>query len=298
MSIERRFLSTTTASLRAESQGDEMALVGYAARFGTKSHPLPQGFTEQLAPGCFKRSIADGSDVVATFNHSADHVLGRTKSGTLRLAEDDKGLKFRCQLDKNQTAHRDLHSAIKRGDIADCSFAFTVPDGGDDFGEGTDENGQRCILRTVRNVKLIDVSVVTHPAYGGTSVDARAAATAISPEREDQLNRARLALVALDIRLSEVRQGGGFEAGAPSPRYEQGQANDPTCSLRDDDDPDPDFTCDDDDCQDKDHERAAATHRNLARKAENWQRCAAQHKSADRHDARRQENLSQGERKK
>jgi HK97 family phage prohead protease len=270
-----------------------MQLVGYAARFNTKSHPLPGGFTETIAPGAFKRSLASGQDVVALFNHDSNHILGRTKSGTLRVAEDDKGLAFRCLLDKNQQSHRDLHASVKRGDIADCSFAFTPdPDNGDDFDNGTDENGQRCVLRTLRNVKLHDISVVVSPAYGGTSVDARAAVTVISPESEDRLNRARLALLA-----AEVRQGGSFEAGAPSPRYEQGQANDPQCSLRDDD-PDPDFTCDDDDCQDKDHERAAATHRNLARRAENWQRCAAQHKSADRHDARRQENLSQGERKK
>jgi uncharacterized protein len=293
MSIERRILSTT-ASLRAESQGDEMALVGYAARFNTKSHPLPGGFTETIAPGAFKRSIENGQDVRCLFNHDANHVLGRVKSGTLRVAEDDKGLKFRCQLDRNQQAHRDLYASVKRGDISDCSFAFT-PNGveGDDITPGTDENGQRCVLRTLLDVDLYDVSVVCNPAYGGTSVDARAAVAAISPASEDRLNRARLALLA-----AEVRQGGGFEAGAPSPRYEQGQANDPTCSLRDDDDPDPDFVCDDDDCKDKNHERAAVTHRNLARRAENWQRCAAQHKSADRHDARRQENLSQGERKK
>jgi HK97 family phage prohead protease len=267
MSIERRLLSTT-ASLRAESQGDEMCLVGYAARFNTKSHPLPAGFTETIAPGAFSRSLASGQDVVCTFNHSSDHVLGRTKSGTLRVAEDDKGLKFRCQLDPNQQSHRDLHASVRRGDIQDCSFAFVDNGDGSTFDEGTDENGQRCILRTVRNVKLKDVSVVTHPAYSGTSVDARAAATVVSPESQDAFNRARLSLLAAEVR------------------YEQGQANDPTASLRDDDDEDL-FVCDDMDCYDTDHERAAVTHRANAARADNWKRCMDQHKAANRHDARR-----------
>ena len=259
-----------------------MALTGYAARFNTKSHPLPGGFTETIAPGAFRRSLANGDDVVCTFNHSSDHVLGRTKSGTLRLAEDDKGLKFRCQLDKNQTAHRDLHSAIKRGDIADCSFAFTVD--GDDFNDGTDENGERCILRTVRSVKqLHDVSVVTHPAYGGTSVDARAAATVVSDATQDAFNRARLALVA-----AEIRQGVAFEAQSPSPRdaNNPGAVGDPTQSLRDDDDEFwKDLLGDDDDSKDDSerHLRAAQYHRNCANTSSTMQRCAAQHNAANLH---------------
>jgi hypothetical protein len=191
--------------------------------------------------------------------------------------------------------------------------------------------------RTLRSVKLIDVSVVTHPAYPSTSVDARAAAAHYSAPASDihlqiaawnarhkqkladarsmfaeyspltaeeivRVKRLRYSEDAInEMRLAaltrEIRQGCAFEAGVQSPRYEQGQANDPTCSLRDDDD-DPDFICDDFDCSDKDHERAAASHRANAQRADSWQRCAAHHKAADRHDARRVENLSKGERAK
>jgi HK97 family phage prohead protease len=177
--IERRILSTS-ASLRALSQGDSLVLCGYAARFGMKSHPLPDGLTEQIAPGAFKRSILNGSDVRCLFNHDANKVLGRTKSGTLRLDEDDNGLLFHCQLDKNQQSHRDLHAAVKRGDISDCSFAFSVPDAGDSFSNGADENGQPCIVRTLKDVDLFDVSAVTHAAYPNTMVAARAHYGAVS----------------------------------------------------------------------------------------------------------------------
>lgn len=315
MAIEKRILTAHTA-LRAESQGDELVLRGYAARFNVLSHPLnppaagcarPMGFREKIQPGAFKRSLAAGDDVICTFNHDTNKVLGRVRSGTLKLAEDDKGLAFRCQLDKNQQAHRDLHASVKRGDISDCSFAFSVPDGGDDFSDGKDENGQRCAVRTLRNVKLHDVSVVTHPAYPQTSVDARAAADRIVTrhhKREDLARAKRSALeypelsleviarglrlgysedVMLQLRFAEIskRTGFGFEVGLQSPRYQQGQSDDPTQSLRDDDD----FDWDDDDQWDKDeHERCATFHRALARKADTWQKGAAQHAAADLHD--------------
>jgi hypothetical protein len=168
--MEKRIL-TAQASLRAESQGNKLVLAGYAARFNVLSHDLG-GFREKIQPGAFKQSLAAGDDVRCLFNHDANHVLGRTASGTLKLSEDDKGLAFRCQLDPTQVAHRDLHSSVKRGDISDCSFAFVVQDGGDDYADAS-ISGTNCIIRTVKNVKLLDVSVVTNPAYPQTSVDAR-----------------------------------------------------------------------------------------------------------------------------
>jgi uncharacterized protein len=179
--VETRII--TGCSLRAQSEGDEMSLVGYAARYGVLSHllPLPGGgdnFREVIQRGAFKRAIAERQDVVATFNHDASAIpLGRTKSGTLKLSEDDKGLAFRCMLDPRQSAHRDLHASVKRGDVADCSFAFIIPKNGDSWdANGTDDDGQQCIVRTLKDVDLKDVSVVCSPAYPQTSVDARSLA--------------------------------------------------------------------------------------------------------------------------
>lgn len=161
----------TKSELRAESQGDEMALVGYAAMFGVESKDLG-GFRETIMPGAFKRSIDASDDVKALFNHNPNSVLGRTKNKTLTLKEDERGLMFRVQLDPNQQAHKDLHAAIKRGDIDECSFAFTVPDGGQEWTtkRGTDD---WMAARTLKDVNLMDVSAVTYPAYEGTGVMAR-----------------------------------------------------------------------------------------------------------------------------
>lgn len=172
--IEKRIFSVG-CSLRAESSGKELSLCGYAAKFGVLSHPISSGgvsFRERIAKGAFTRALAEKQDVIATIQHDPGKVLGRTKSGTLRLAQDDTGLAFRVALDPNQSAHRDLHSACARGDFDSCSFAFTVPDGGDDWDDTV--NGE-CV-RTLRNVNLMDVAIVQHPAYPQTEVNARSLA--------------------------------------------------------------------------------------------------------------------------
>jgi uncharacterized protein len=166
--IQRR---TMTAELR--TAGDEFALVGYAATFNSWSKDLG-GFRERILPGTFARSLAAKADVKCLKNHAPDNILGRTKSGTLTLSTDAKGLKFRCELDKNSQAHKDLYASVQRGDIDECSFAFTVPAGGDALTEGLDpDTNQRCVLRTLKDVDLLDVSVVTYPAYNQTSAGAR-----------------------------------------------------------------------------------------------------------------------------
>ncbi len=171
MSIERRYIQELRAG---QGQGDQMVLEGYAARFNSPSKDLG-GFRETIAPGAFKRALAENADVCCLFNHSADKVLGRTASGTLTINEDDKGLHFRCMLDPSNTDHRNLHSSVKRGDINSCSFAFT-PNGpeGEDWQNEKDERGNWFISRMLKDVNLYDVSAVVHPAYDNTSVQARA----------------------------------------------------------------------------------------------------------------------------
>lgn len=162
----------TITELRAEQNGTDLILTGYAALFNSKSKDLG-GFVEEIAPGAFTRSLKDNADVKATFNHDANMILGRTKSGTLTLEQDERGLKWRCMLDPEQRMHRDLHASVKRGDIDECSFAFTVTKDNQEWrAEQVGENDWQAVRRLV-DVDLIDVSAVTYPAYNGTSVDAR-----------------------------------------------------------------------------------------------------------------------------
>lgn len=157
--------------VRATSSSAGKRLEGYAAVFNTRAK-LP-GFQEQIMPGAFKRAISQGDDVVALWNHDANLPLGRTKSGTLQLDEDSRGLHYVINL-PNTSYGNDAHESVRRGDVVGSSFGFTVDPNGQDWSEQKDDNGTPFILRSITSVKLLDVSPVTYPAYGGTAVQARA----------------------------------------------------------------------------------------------------------------------------
>jgi HK97 family phage prohead protease len=153
--------------LRAEAQGDQFQISGYAALFNSPSKNLG-GFVEVIAPGAFDRALREKQTVRFTFNHSLDAVLARNDNGSLSLATDSKGLKFKAQLNKNIQQHRDLFEACKAGLYDECSFAFTAQPAGQQWSP----DGRQ---RTLLDVDLFDVSLVATPAYQGTSADARSA---------------------------------------------------------------------------------------------------------------------------
>lgn len=147
---------------------NELALVGIAAAYGVWSSDLG-GYRETIAPGAFARCLRERRDVKCLFNHDANHVLGRVKNGTLTLTDTPQGLAFRCQLNPADPSAVALHARVKRGDIDECSFAFTVSKNGERWAE---TNGK--MTRTLLDVDLYDVSAVCYPAYpDGTEVDAR-----------------------------------------------------------------------------------------------------------------------------
>lgn len=111
---------------------------------------------------------ADLSDVVMRYNHNdSSEILARTSNQTLNLIKDDSGLKIIAQL-ANTSFGRDVYELIKRKDISQMSFAFTVPYDGEDYDENTHTR------RITKIDKVYDVSAVDVPAYDGTSIEAMA----------------------------------------------------------------------------------------------------------------------------
>lgn len=156
MPIERRALA---AELRAKGR----RLEGYAATFGAEARI--RDYIETIAPGAFRDTLAERGDVLALVDHDEKRVLARTRSGTLRLAEDSRGLHFDLDM-PNTTAANDVLALAERGDLGGMSFAFTTRKGGERWA------GDR---RELRSVNLHDISVVcAFPAYDGTLVQARA----------------------------------------------------------------------------------------------------------------------------
>lgn len=149
--------------IRASGEGEQPKIDGYAAVFNSLSEDLG-GFYERIASGAFTNTLKT-EDVRGLFNHDPNYVLGRIKSETLSLSEDDTGLAF--VMDPPDTSWaRDLLISIRRGDIDQMSFGFrTVKDRWEQVGDQ--------VIRTLLEVKLYDVSPVTFPAYPQTSAQVR-----------------------------------------------------------------------------------------------------------------------------
>lgn len=188
MEIERR---TNTVELRvyAADATKPPVIKGYGAKFRTLSESMPimrdgekvGTFREQLMPGCFASAIPT-SDIRSLFNHNPDLILGRTTSGTMRVAEDEVGLTF--EVDPPDTTYsRNLQISMGRGDINQCSFGFSVAEGGDSFAK---DSMPGCWIRSIHKIaKLYDVSPVTYPAYVDTSCSMRSALSAVATEEAE-----------------------------------------------------------------------------------------------------------------
>jgi len=139
---------------------DGNIVVGYAAKFNSLSEDLG-GFTEQIAPGAFAKSLADQKDIRAFADHDAGKLLGRTKNGTLKLSEDNVGLRMELKL-PNTTLGNDVRELIRDGTLSQTSFGFRVK-----------KDSWRGNIRTLLDVDLFEVSVVSIPAYTDTTVALR-----------------------------------------------------------------------------------------------------------------------------
>lgn len=188
--LERRF---APVELRAVDTADPH-ITGRAIVFGQWSEEM-YGFRETIAPGAL--AACDMVDVTLLFNHSPDTVMARTTSGTLGLSESQEGLDFDGAVDPADPDVARLIPKMRRGDVSQCSFAFTVSQ--DRW--ASDETG-----RSTREIlaidKLYDVSVVTNPAYPQTSAQVRKIAERIAEVRSMDLDELPEDLCGLDISIT------------------------------------------------------------------------------------------------
>jgi len=160
---EVRYLTADSLEVRVDD--DRPVIEGHAAVFDEEA-VIGDYFREVIKPGAFTRAIKEKQDVRALWNHDANHVLGRTKAGTLHLSEDKRGLKIAIDPPDTQFAN-DLLTSIKRGDIDQMSFAFRAVE------EKWIEKKGEMSLRELHDLDLYDISPVTYPAYAATDVGLR-----------------------------------------------------------------------------------------------------------------------------
>jgi HK97 family phage prohead protease len=152
-------------NLRAEIKGN--TLYGHASVFNQETYIPGEGY-EEITRSAFDDVIAsEETDVRALFNHDPTMLLGRQSAGTLRLGIDSEGLPFEVDL-PDTTVGRDVRVLLERGDLNGASFGW-IPD---KFNTTTRKGGG--LLRSHTSIKrLVDVSVVTFPAYQGATVALR-----------------------------------------------------------------------------------------------------------------------------
>jgi HK97 family phage prohead protease len=155
--VERRDF-TAEVEIRETSDGG-LRFSGYAS---TTEIPYMVGrFEETFARGAFRRCLGEDPDVVLLINHEG-LPLARTRSGTMTLSEDTRGLKVDADLDPSDPDVQALVPKMKRGDLTEMSFAFKATD--DDWTDGD----RKRVVRAA-TIHKGDVSMVTHGANADTS---------------------------------------------------------------------------------------------------------------------------------
>lgn len=169
-----------TAPIERRAADGKTTVAGYAAVFNDMTD-IGDYFRETIAPGAFTETLKT-ADVRAYFDHNSGRVLGRKSAGTLRIHEDAKGLAVEIDLPDTSDG-RDVQALIERGDVTGMSFGFIVTK------QTWDDTGD-IPSRTIDEVILREVSIVSEPAYEGTSIALRDLDSARKERRQQNFSAA------------------------------------------------------------------------------------------------------------
>lgn len=170
---QQRTMLPIQSGFQTREEGEELHIEGYFSVFNSPYH-IMEGLREKIAPGAFSDTL--GEDIRALTNHDTTLVLGRNKAGTLDLREDSHGLWGSVRINREDQDAMNLYRRVQRRDVDQCSFGFFIES------ERRDVLPDGTVEYTIEKVRLVEVSVVTFPAYEETSVNAR-------KRQEDDLRR-------------------------------------------------------------------------------------------------------------
>ena len=155
------------------TSGDGRFIEGYAVVFNVLSADLG-GFREIIRASAITYELIACSDILATMNHLDSYMMARLRNGkgNIDLTIDEHGLKFRFECPETAKGE-ELLQHVKRGEITQCSFAFSLDyldKGSERWTVNADGTQVREILKIER---LYDISCVINPAYEATECQAR-----------------------------------------------------------------------------------------------------------------------------
>jgi hypothetical protein len=236
---ERRGLAFADAGVEIRDFGQAgQRFTGYASVFNVRTaigNPLTWGFYEQVVDGTFSKTLSEG-DARMLIDHDSYYVVSRVSAGTLQLSQDARGLLTDSALDSGLYYVEALRANVANRNITGMSFGFHVIK--DDWAEEqvstSDGHSVTVELRTIREVKLVEVSAVTFPAYEETTAGLRHSLVPALLRRGDREAIARAArhrpdlagalgydedLARTVIDLGAPHQGAGVRADDPKKPY-------------------------------------------------------------------------------
>lgn len=157
-----------------QKQSDGNKLEGIAIRFNSESQVLYENkryFREVIAPTAISQELVDNSDIKFLVNHDKNKMVARRKNGkgSLDVQVRDDGVYFSFDV-PDTTVGKDLREMVERGDIQNCSFAFST----DNKKDCTWDFSNDIPTRTVNTIEgIYDLSAVADPAYQETEISAR-----------------------------------------------------------------------------------------------------------------------------
>ncbi len=164
-----RTIKTRQAYLKTDfktrTKDDKKFIEGYFIKFNEPTE-LWKGVWEEVAPESVLKSLEE-NDIKVLFNHDTGVVLGRTGNGTVHIRYEPEGVFARVEINPADMQAMDVYARVERGDINACSFGFRVIE--EDY-ENLEDGTHKY---TLREIDLVELSVVTFPAYPTTSVQAR-----------------------------------------------------------------------------------------------------------------------------
>lgn len=172
---QTRTMRTAASRFETREDGGNLIIEGFFAVFNS-NYEIAPGMSESIAPGAFDNSMAN--DVRALVNHDTTLVLGRTKAGTLRLEQRERGLWGQITINPNDRDAMNAYERVKRGDVDQCSFGFDI------ISEEADYRADGSVHWTLTDIMLYEVSVCTFPAYEETQITARSAEVETHRKRE------------------------------------------------------------------------------------------------------------------
>jgi HK97 family phage prohead protease len=157
--IKDRELRHREFSFKVSDLKDDGTFAGYASVFGTLD-----AYREVVVKGAFLKSIAaiKAADTVlpCLWSHKSECPIG----GYDVIEEDDKGLRVEGFLLVNEVEKaRETHALMKKRVVSGLSIGYYVLD---------DSYNDKERIRTLKELELVEVSIVTFPANADARVDA------------------------------------------------------------------------------------------------------------------------------